>query len=145
LSTLFRLRLPRQFYTDMVAQAQTELPNECCGLLAGTIVTQGGSRIGRVERWYPLVNASQSPVRYSAEKDLFAPFREMREAGLEHLAIYHSHPTTVPVPSKTDLAEWNYGPAVMCLIISLHATQPQMRGWWLTAEDYQEAEWELID
>src|SRR5260370_2739731 len=37
LSMPFRLRIPRNHYDAMVAQAMAELPNECCGLLAGLV------------------------------------------------------------------------------------------------------------
>src|SRR5262245_45099121 len=57
LSTPVLLRLPRRIYEEMVAQAVEEVPNECCGLLAG--------RPGEpVARRYPLVNAAASPVEY---------------------------------------------------------------------------------
>ena len=68
----------------------------------------------------------------------------MRRQGLEVLAVYHSHPTSEPVPSRTDLQR-NYSPEVVNLIISLQSGQPTVRAWWLTEEAYREAEWELIE
>ena len=38
LSIPFRLLIPREHYGAMVVQAKAELPNECCGLLAGGVV-----------------------------------------------------------------------------------------------------------
>ena len=59
----------------MLEQAQAELPNECCGLLAGRVA----DGVGRVEMRYPLVNELTSPVEYSAEAmSLFAAFKDMR-------------------------------------------------------------------
>jgi proteasome lid subunit RPN8/RPN11 len=119
----------------MLAHARAELPNECCGLLAGDRA--------QATQHYPLVNAAASPTRYDADsKDLLRAFRDMRERQLEHLAIYHSHPTSDPVPSRTDLAQAFY-PGVVYLIISLKADAPSMRGWWLSETEYREAEWEL--
>ena len=130
----------------MIAQAQAEAPNECCGLLAGTIVTEGERCIGRVLGRYPLVNSAASPKRYYSDSvDLFAAFRSMRTSSFEHLAIYHSHPTTAPIPSKVDLAEWYYGTSVMSLIISLAGTEPKACAWWLTNDSFREAAWELVD
>lgn len=129
----------------MLAQAQAELPNECCGLLAGTIITHGADRIGQVERRYPLVNAAASPKEFLSEpKSMFAAVRDIDRHKLDMLAIYHSHPTSDPVPSKKDRLD-NYSPEVMNLIISLKSAEPTMRGWWLTAEDYQEAKIEIRD
>ncbi len=53
----------------MIAQARAELPNECCGLLGGTI--DAGAAIVKVR--YPIANALASPVEFLSEpRDLFA-------------------------------------------------------------------------
>jgi proteasome lid subunit RPN8/RPN11 len=75
---------------------------------------------------------------------MFEAVRDMRGLGLEIVAIYHSHPTSAPVPSRTDL-ERNYSPDVMNLIISLQDGNTQMRGWWLSDKDFREADWRLAD
>src|SRR5438067_673755 len=84
LSTPFRLVLPRHCYDGMVAQAQAELPNECCGLLAGTV---GADGVARVDRRYALVNEAPSPMTefLSESKSLFAADRDRRRLGLEFL------------------------------------------------------------
>lgn len=135
----FRLLVPRDVHDAMLAQALSEHPNECCGQLGGTI--DGG--VGHVRKRYPLVNEAASRVRYSASaRSLIDADRDMRQAGLEVLAIYHSHPTSHPVPSRTDLAE-NYWPGIVTLIISLTEEPPLVRAWWLGENDYQEAAWEI--
>src|SRR5207253_7450141 len=97
----------------MVAQAKAELPNECCGFLAGLVEE---AKVGRVHERYPLVNNAASPTEYLAnDRTLFNAYRDMRARGLDLLAVYHSHPVTEPVPSKTDL-ERNYFIDVMHLI-----------------------------
>ena len=141
LSTPFRLEVPRRLYEELVAQAVAELPNECCGVLAGTVA--GG--VGRVTQRYPLVNARASPVVYDAEPGgLFAAFKDMHRLGLQELAFYHSHPISAPVPSRMDLARAFWPDAVM-LIVSLAGKEPKVRGWWMTEQDYREAEWAITD
>jgi [CysO sulfur-carrier protein]-S-L-cysteine hydrolase len=136
----FRLHLPAQLLAEMVAHARAELPNECCGLLAGRV--EGG--VGRVERWYPLVNAAASPVEYDADpRNLLDAFREMRERGLAEVAFYHSHPTSDPIPSRKDLERNFYGEAVVHFIISLRGGEPVVRAWRLGPETFREAEWEV--
>jgi [CysO sulfur-carrier protein]-S-L-cysteine hydrolase len=123
----------------MVAQALSERPNECCGLLAGVV----DGNTGNVSRRYPLVNETASPVEYLAEPtSLFAAHKDMRERGLEVLAIYHSHPMSPPVPSQKDLALY-YWPGTACVIVSLAGATPEVRVWWLGEADYREAEWEI--
>src|SRR3954467_10182815 len=97
----FRLVVPREMLEKAVAQALSERPNECCGLLAGSVAGD----VGRVAACYPLVNALASPVEYEAESHcLIAAYRDLTGKGLDILAVYHSHPTSPPVPSKKDLA-----------------------------------------
>jgi proteasome lid subunit RPN8/RPN11 len=138
LSTPFRLLLPTQIYKALVEHARAELPNECCGYLAGRIV----DGVGRVEKRYPLVNMLASPVEYTAEpKGQFAAHKDMRASGIDVLAVYHSHPTTAPIPSRTDIARL-YSTEVVCVIVSLCAAEPHVRAWWLSENGYREAEFQ---
>jgi proteasome lid subunit RPN8/RPN11 len=142
-SIRYRLRVPRGLFDAMLAQAKLELPNECCGLLAGVLEDAG--RVGRVVDHYPLVNASASGREFESEpRSMFAAVRAMRDRGTDVLAVYHSHPTSTPVPSKTDLAR-NYSEDVQNLIVGLAGPEPEVRAWWLTADGYEEAAWELIE
>jgi proteasome lid subunit RPN8/RPN11 len=127
----------------MVAHAIQDLPNECCGLLAGPLVPELPDQT--VTQCFPLLNAEASPRAYTSDpKSLFNAHRAMREHGLEILAIYHSHPTTDPIPSRKDL-EWNYhGSAVVHLIISLKAEVPLVRAWRLQENDFADAEWMIL-
>ena len=129
----------------MIAQAKAEYPNECCGILAGRRSTEG--QIAKVEQRYPLVNALASPVEFLSDDSIAAAHRAMREAGLEELAIYHSHPTSPAIPSRKDLEanEQTYRDTAMTLIISLEEGEPAMQGWWLTAVDYRPAEWKIVE
>jgi proteasome lid subunit RPN8/RPN11 len=148
LSTAFCLMLPRALYEEMLAQARAELPNECCGILAGKIVASaesGDSPRGQVVRRFALVNDAHSPVEYLSEpRSMFDADKAMKREGLDMLAVYHSHPTSDPVPSRKD-RERSYHPDVMNLIISLKTADAVMRGWWLTAEDYREGEWRVVE
>lgn len=127
----------------MLAQAVAELPNECCGLLGG--IASDGTRPARVVRALPLVNALASPIEYESEpRSMFDTIRDLRRKGLEAVAVYHSHPNSPPIPSRTDLAR-NWSEQVVNLIISLQFAQPEVRGWWLTAEGYREASCEVVE
>src|SRR5262245_49369171 len=111
----FRLILPQMLYRDMVAHAVEERPHECCGLLAGRVV----DGIGRAARIYRLVNALESPVEYESEpRSMLAAMRDMIAAGLDVVAVYHSHPTSRPIPSAKD-RERNYSEDVVNLIVGL--------------------------
>jgi len=143
MSTPFRLRIPRRIHEEMVAQAIEELPNECCGLLAGPILP-GKTEQTVVER-FPLVNADASPREYTSEpKSLFAAHQSMRKNGWDILAVYHSHPATDPVPSRKDMERNFHGSGVVHLIISLRDEAPRVRGWILGEHDYSEVEMTVV-
>jgi len=136
----FRLVIPRPIFEAMLAHARAELPAECCGLLAGTI-TDG---TGLVAQHLPLVNARSSPTEYeSGPRSMLAAHKAMRAVGTDVLAVYHSHPTSHPVPSRRD-RERNYGEQIVNLIIGLRAAEPDVRGWWLTADAAREADWDVV-
>jgi proteasome lid subunit RPN8/RPN11 len=125
----------------MVEQARAELPNECCGLLAGRL--DGGA--GRVVRRYPLVNRLASPAEYESEpRSILAAVKDMRQEGIDVLAVYHSHPTAGAVPSRTDL-ERNNWPGVVHLIVGMATGVPEVRAWWLEPDRFREAAWEVTE
>jgi proteasome lid subunit RPN8/RPN11 len=72
--------------------ARAEEPNEACGLLL--------LRDGRAERYVPGRNAAQSPYRFELEVDPEVWFLE--DEGYE-LAVFHSHLSSPPRPSRTDV------------------------------------------
>jgi proteasome lid subunit RPN8/RPN11 len=145
----FRLLLPRNLLEGLIAQALTERPLECCGLLAGVreeVKTGDKSTesIGRVLQRYPLVNAAASPTEFLSDaRSMLDADRDMRACGLDLLAVYHSHPKSPAIPSRTDLARHWYA-EVVCMIVSLVEGAPDVRAWWLTEQEYREAEWEMI-
>jgi hypothetical protein len=51
-----------------------------------------------------------------------------QRAGLDLLAIYHSHPHTDPVPSQTDIRSAAY-PDAIHLIVSLKNNHPRLAAW----------------
>ena len=125
----------------MVRHARTELPNECCGLLAG--VREGDTL--RVLAWHPLINEAASPTKYLSDgRSMLKADRAMRDAGHEIMAVYHSHPTSEPIPSRTDL-EWEYYADVVHFIIGLSGPEPLVRGWWLSKNAFDEAAWHVVE
>jgi proteasome lid subunit RPN8/RPN11 len=139
MSTRFRLHIPQAIFDAMLDQARDELPNECCGFLAG-MIAEG---IGAVVERFPLVNVLQSPVVFDADpRSLFAAHKAMRAKEIDVLAVYHSHPRSEPMPSRTD-RERNYSESVVNLIIGLKHLEADVRGWWLTATSFEPATFEV--
>jgi proteasome lid subunit RPN8/RPN11 len=142
-STPFRLLLPRQIHTQIVQQAQTEKPNECCGLLAGTT---SDAFVKCVTIAYPLVNELARPTAYRSEpRSILAAYKDIDRRSLDVVGVYHSHPTAPPNPSGTDLANNYLGDTVVHVIISLTTASPVLRAWRLFETSYEEVFWELCD
>lgn len=105
------IRIPQIIYQGMLDHARREWPLECCGILSGKEKT--------VEKAFELKNTEESPVQYSmSPREQLRVFGEMEKESIEMIAIYHSHPHTIPFPSETDVKLAFY-PDVSSIIISL--------------------------
>ncbi len=93
----------------MLEHARAVPSIECCGLLAGID--------GVVTRIFPAQNALASPTAYEiAPREIFELLRRMREESLDHMGIYHSHPTGENAPSASDIAQAFYPEAAYFII-----------------------------
>jgi proteasome lid subunit RPN8/RPN11 len=96
-----KLALPFGQWQSMRRHLSRNLPREACGLLAG--------RDCRVEMTLPVPNAEHSPTRFRMDPlRQWRAFERIDQAGLELLAIYHSHPQGPDHPSPSDIAECLY-------------------------------------
>ncbi len=118
--------VPPTFVQKMVDQAQAAAPNECCGVLGGK-----GSVATSV---YPVENDLSAPDRFNGNpKALFNAVRKMRTINEEMIGVYHSHPTSPPVPSKRDRDE-NHYPGLFYFIVSLASDEPEVRCYVMTED-----------
>jgi proteasome lid subunit RPN8/RPN11 len=143
LSNRYVLLLSRALHDEIIAHARAESPNECCGFLAGTIA----GPIARSVLRLPLINAADQPrIEYLSEsRSILKAHQEMRARGIEEVAVYHSHPTTDPIPSRKDCASNTYADFLLHLIISLKNSQPAVRAWWLLGDRFEEGKWEFAE
>ena len=108
---MLKLEIPPDTCEQMVKQAEAEAPVEACGILAGND--------GIVEKLYKMINADKATDHFMmAPKEQFAVAKDIRSAGLEMLAIYHSHPETSARPSDEDI-RLALTPDVIYVILSL--------------------------
>ncbi len=138
--TFNRLAIPQWLVEEVKAHARKEQPNECCGLLAGHIE----SGTGVVAKRYAIHNSLASPTAYETDaRDMLRAFRDMRATELELLGVYHSHPTSRPVPSQRDIEQNTYGETVIHLIVGFADATPTVQAWWLGEASYREAEYAI--
>jgi proteasome lid subunit RPN8/RPN11 len=84
--------VPVEVLRQLADHAEAEAPNEACGLVA--------FRDGVAERYVRGRNAAASPYRFELDVDPESWFLE--DEGYE-LAVFHSHVSSPPRPSRTDV------------------------------------------
>jgi proteasome lid subunit RPN8/RPN11 len=102
--------IPAEVRSALVEHAEAERPNEACGLIV--------LRDGVAERYVPGENAAASPYRFELKTEPEVWFLE--DEGYE-LAVFHSHLSSPPRPSRTDVENiglWEGRPYV---ILDLHS------------------------
>ena len=87
------IKLSKADYNKIVAHAESELPNEACGLIAGTV--DGENK--EIKKVYLLTNIDHSTENFS-----LAAVKDMRQNGFVPLGNWHSHPESPSRPSDED-------------------------------------------
>ena len=103
---------------ELIAHAEEEAPNECCGYARG--------RDGELERTFRAQNPRRSPYGYELDSKSLLAANDFDDEGYQ-VAIYHSHPRSPAEPSQTDINLATY-PHWTYLIVSL-ADEPHVRAW----------------
>ena len=121
------LLVPERIRAELKAHAEEEAPNECCGL----ILFRGDT----AERYIRGRNRLASPYRYELEMDDPEVWFLEDDEGFE-LAVFHSHPETQPVPSKTDQELSGLWGGRTFLIYGLKLDE--LRAWRITRDEVEE-------
>jgi proteasome lid subunit RPN8/RPN11 len=114
------LKIPRAHFDALVSHAVEDLPNVCCGLLAG--------REGVVEKTYRTTNIDHRPYRYEIEADeLLNTLGEIDDNCKELVAIYSSRTTGPAYPSETDVRLATYPEAHYVYVSIAAKDNPALR------------------
>ena len=90
------VQIKRSLVDEMIAHAKDDLPNECCGILAG--------QDQNVLKSYRMTNVEASPFRFSMDPlELVKVDSEAGDNDWDLIAIYHSHTGSEAYPSDTDV------------------------------------------
>ena len=109
---------------QLAEHAREEAPNEACGLIV--------LRDGVAVRYERARNAAASPYRFELDADPELWFLE--DEGYE-LAIYHSHLSSPPRPSRTDVENIGLWQGRPYLILSVQTRE--LAGWTIEDERIQ--------
>ena len=109
------LKLRKDLYDKMLKHCEDGLPNESCGLIAGTV----DGDVKTVEKVYLLTNIDASREQFSMDpKEQLAAVKDARAAGRAMLGNFHSHPESPSRPSEED-KRLAYDSTAEYLILSL--------------------------
>jgi proteasome lid subunit RPN8/RPN11 len=127
------MRIARELYDDLIAQARAEAPNECCGIVS--------TRDDQAVQVYAATNKFASPLRFEIEEsDLIRIWNEIDDADLDVGILYHSHTRTAPEPSQTDINGAEQWPGVVWVIVGLANDEPEVRAWSIAGGQVSETE-----
>lgn len=125
------LKLKEEHYEKIVKHCVDGLPNEACGLLAGTI--DGEEKV--IEKVYLLTNIDASREHFSMDpREQLAAVKDARANGLTLIGNFHSHPESPSRPSEED-KRLAYDPNLEYLILSLQdMEQPVLKAFEIDKE-----------
>ena len=91
--------LGEQDYNAILNHAKQGLPNEACGLIAGTVENEKKY----IEKVYMLTNIDESNEHFSMDpKEQLSAVKDMRANNFKLLGNFHSHPESPSRPSEED-------------------------------------------
>lgn len=131
------IRLTRKLREQMTGHAGACLPEEACGLVGGLD--------GEARAVLAITNQLHSLVRFRMDPaEQLRAFQSLESAGLELIAIFHSHPNGPPTPSPTDVAEFAY-PGVLALILTPGSTGWEVRAFEMLPGGFRETPVRLME
>lgn len=135
------IRLKKSDYEKIIAHAVSELPDEACGLIAGSI----DGDVKTVEKVYLLTNTDHSNEHFSLDpKEQLAAVKDMRANGLKPLGNWHSHPESPSRPSDED-KRLAYDSSASYLILSLmDKASPVLNSFHIEGDNAEKEQLEII-
>jgi proteasome lid subunit RPN8/RPN11 len=119
--------VPPAIRAELRAHASEEAPNECCGLL----LLKDDVAVGYVRG----VNKLASPYRYELYVEP-AVWADINDDESIDQAIFHSHPETEPIPSRTDRERAGLWAGQPFLIYGLK--HDELRAWRIGRDEVEE-------
>lgn len=108
-------------------------PYEVCGIIGG--------KGNHAQQIYQLPNIASDPrTRYLIDPKAFvSAYYEIERNGLEMIGVVHSHPTSLPIPSPTDIVEAAW-PGIYYVIIGFEGNVASLRVWEIYAGHAEETD-----
>ena len=131
------IKLSKSDFEKILAHAESELPNEACGLIGGVI--EDGVKI--IKKVYLLTNIDHSNEHFSLDpQEQLAAVKDMRAQGISPLGNWHSHPESPSRPSEED-KRLAYDSKASYMILSLmNRDEPVLNSFKINGSDAEKEE-----
>lgn len=136
------IKLKKSDFEKMLRHAESELPNEACGLIAGTV--EGDNK--DVREVYLLTNIDKSNEHFSLDpKEQLAAIKDMRSKGLVPLGNWHSHPESPSRPSEEDKRLAFDSKASYMILSLMDRANPVLNSFRITGKEQKTSEKEILE
>lgn len=128
-----RITIKKSDYDAIVRHARRMLPEEACGLIAGTDREDG---VREIQKIYLLENVDHTNEHFSIDPLMqLQAVKDMRQSGLCPLGNWHSHPETPSRPSEEDKRLANDAKASYLILSLAEAENPVLRSFHIEGPD----------
>lgn len=126
------IKIKKIFINEMIDHAKQDAPKEACGILAGKNET--------IEKVYKMINTSDKPelCYFMDPKEQLKIMKDIRNAGMDMIGIYHSHTESEAYPSSKDMELAFYDEAAYFIISLEDKNNPQVRAFSIKNNEIKE-------
>ena len=134
------IRIDYKLYDELAAYAREHLPEEACGLIAGT--EEDGERL--IKKVYFLENIDHANDHFTLDpREQMEAIKDMRSLGLKPLGNWHSHPESPSRPSEEDI-KLSFDSKASYMILSLMAENPVLNSYHVENGIYEKEDLRII-
>ncbi|MGE8205252.1 Mov34/MPN/PAD-1 family protein [Heyndrickxia sp. NPDC080065] len=131
-----KFNITKEQLREIVEFTHQELPCEACGILSGEI--SGENLI--VKRIWKFKNELNSSSRFYVSKEkVDIVISNINKLNDHLIAIFHSHPTALAIPSYQDI-KYHLDPKVLMVIVSFAKNKTDIKCYQITENEYLECE-----
>lgn len=136
-----KITIKKEDYASIIAHAKEHLPEEACGLIAGTV--EEGEKV--IKKVYFLTNVDHSREHFTLDpKEHLAAIKDMRNLGYAPLGNWHSHPESPSRPSQED-KRLAFDSSASYLILSLMEENPVLNSFHIEGDAVEKEELAVIE
>lgn len=135
------IKMKKADLEKIIGHAKSCLPNEACGLIAGTV----NDNVREIKAVYLLTNTDASNEHFSLDpKEQLTAIKDMRAKGLVPLGNWHSHPESPSRPSEEDKRLAFDSKASYMILSLMERDKPVLNSFRITGNDPKTSEKEQL-